>query len=241
LEALPSDWKTKGDLYLFRPDATEALISQFERLPDETRAAQGFDCLVRLQNQWWPRLYTKSALKFMIVKSTPLLNTQGVAYVTGIGAQARAAMAVLLEMGFGRLRVVWPEKADTEKVLQQVRSRYFSIDVQWLADEELTLQPNNGSLLINTRDHSDSQTLVDDLSYLNFLQKDGLVVEFWSGRGLNRILQEAQNIGQKIVTPAEIDTAIDAHLWADLLSVAPGQNQSQFVFWWYDQLKASKP
>lgn len=244
LSELAPEFDTKAlteDLYLFELEDTEALIASIESTNAEVRSIKGFDALLRMNKKLWPRVYTRAALRYSIVRQATVLDTKEAAYVTGVGTRARAVISVLVELGYSRICMVWPDQQEAEKVIQEFKRNFFLVDIKWLADRELTLQPNNGSILVNTRPHEAGSVLVDDLSYLNFLQSQGLVVEFYSDGKPNKIIQEAQNIGQRIVSPELLMGAYDAYLWADILSVEEDSLKLRFVEdWvqgWMDQLK----
>ncbi|MGZ5279399.1 MAG: hypothetical protein ACXWC9_05630 [Pseudobdellovibrionaceae bacterium] len=66
------------------------------------------------------------------------------------------------------------------------------------------MQPNNGSLLLNTLQAESGGVVFEDLTYLNFLRKDGLVVDLPMNGQSNPLLEEAKHVGILQLSGGEI-------------------------------------
>jgi hypothetical protein len=155
-----------------------------------------------------------------LVQKAPGLSNQDVAYVTGCHGWARFASVMAIQFGFRRICLVCSDEVTRDKVAQELLRQYFQVEITGIPENELTLQPNNGSLLVNTQMHSENETLLEDLSYLNFLKAEGLVIDFDASSQEHNLLNEALNIGDKVVHPFELFGARDAFFFAEVLREA---------------------
>jgi shikimate 5-dehydrogenase len=188
---------------------SEQLIAASTKIPTEVREAGLVDAVVRLQSILWIRSYLRSALHQLIISHAPKLDTHSIVYVTGSDAQARMAAVVAIRMGFQKIVLISENFEEAQKIVGELAKNFFSLDLRVLRETELTLQPNNGSLLLNTLGSDTGGIVFEDLTYLNFLRKDGLVVDLPLGptpqaAAQNPLLEEATHVGIRRLSGAEI-------------------------------------
>ena len=196
----PSDWM---GIWVSLP-ISKTLLSQWPRLPTEARESGVTDILLKEQGTWWFRCFLREALRQSIIHQAPQLDTHSLVYITGSGDIAGLCASVAIQLGFQRLILVVREGAEARELSAKIQKKYFGLDLCLILDSQLTLQPANGSLLINTYGASSGEPVLDDLPYLNFLKKEGLVVDIPYPDGLNQLVDEAKHVGIRHIQGSEI-------------------------------------
>ncbi len=184
---------------------SQSLLAASNRIPTEVREVSLVDSIVRLQDKLWIRSYLRVALHQQILLHAPSLDTHSIVYVTGSDAQARMCAAIAIRMGFQKIILIAEDHEEAQRIVADISKGFFDLDFKLLRETELTLQPNNGSLLLNTLPVETGGIVFEDLTYLNFLRKDGLVVDLPPGSGVaNPLLEEATHVGIRRVAGSEI-------------------------------------
>jgi hypothetical protein len=181
------------DGLLVDPELSADLIAASSRVPTEIVESGLVDSLVFDGRNLWIRCYLRESLRRSILGRAPRLDTHSLCYVTGSQALARMGASVAIQMGFRRVAMISESSEDLEVFVERLRRVFFGIDLRILKETELTLQPNNGSLLINTIPADSGSLVFEDLTYLNFLQKQGLVVDLPFSARTNPLLEEARH------------------------------------------------
>lgn len=196
--------KTDFDALIISPEYSDRLFQHAQRKPAEVVEVGFADSLVRQQNVNWLRCFLRAALKSLILKKAPALDTHSTCYVAGSGALVHMAGVVAIQLGFRRLVFISAEQERTIEDLQSLSKLYFDLQVHWLRESEMTLQPNNGSLLLNGLTPEDGGSIFEDLTYLNFLKKAGLVVDLPLSFNLNPLLEEAEHLGIRYLSGSSL-------------------------------------
>lgn len=192
------------DGVLLPPEDSSQFLTSSARIPTEVREGGLIDTILRENGAMWIRCYLREAIHRLILTHAPKLDTHAIAYVTGSDAQARLCMAVAIQMGFSKITVISENFEQAQEVVAQLQKLFFSLDFKILRETELTLQPNNGSLLLNTLPAESGGVVFEDLTYLNFLRKEGLVVDLPISAASNSLLEEAQHVGIRRLAGDEI-------------------------------------
>lgn len=199
-------------------DSAQALIQAMEVFPQKIRELRTFDCLLPdTAGQWWPHCYLKLALSERISLKAPHLDCTQIAYITGDGNNMKVAASIAVQFGFPIIFLVIDESQSVEDTLAHLRRQYFGINFQTITSGDLTLQKNNGSLLINTARFDKSEEFIEDLSYLNFLLAGALVVDTNVLPLTNNLLSEALHVGLTTLGGAEVLGLADYLLLRDIL------------------------
>lgn len=183
---------------------TENILTSNAKVPSEVVEAGLVDSIVRTQGVFWVRCFLKEALRQSILGKSPSLDTHSIAYITGSELMTRLSIVVAAHMGFRRFMVVTREPEAAELRIAQLKKLFFDLEIKVIKDFELTLQPNNGSLLINTYTPEDGGEVFADLTYLNFLKPEGLVVDLPFSAKTNDLLEEAAHVKIPTLTGLEI-------------------------------------
>lgn len=185
------DWSA----FLIAPIFSKQIMIPWPKIPEEVIEAGLTDAAIKQQGQWWFRCFLKQALIEMIVKKAPQLDTHQQVYVTGSDTMAHMCVTAAIQMGFKKIAVVAREAEDAQAIIADLQKRFFGINLMYIRDSELTLQPNNGSLLLNTIDSESGEAILDDLPYMNFLDHGGLVVDLAYPNSVKALVEEAEHVG----------------------------------------------
>ena len=217
-------------------DPAQALIHAMEIFPQKIRELRTFDCLLPdTAGQWWPHCYLKLALSERISLKSPHLDCTQIAYITGDGNNMKVAASIAVQFGFPSIFLVIDESQAVEETLAHLRRQYFGVNFQTITSGDLTLQKNNGSLLINTAQFNKSEEFIEDLSYLNFLLGGALVVDTNVLPLTNNLLSEALHVGLTILGGAEVLGLADYLMLRDILDslkVARPLSSEQYLEQW---------
>ena len=190
------------------------------------------------RGNWWPECFFREALHEGIIKSAEDLDTSASGYLTGEGSLMRVGMSVLVQLGFRKINLVLENPEDFETLSDSFKRLYFDTDIRLMRNTDLTLQKNDGTILINTVKLRQHPELQEDLTYLNFIIGAGLVVDTQGDRLTNPVLDEALNVGLRILPGCDVQSAAD---WQVLNTILGGLqvSQTEFVKKWGEFVKTS--
>ena len=192
--------KIAFDFAFLEPLVGEAVVESAKEVLSEVKDLGWADILLRQQKHLWPKLINRHALRLSVIQAADDLDSHSVGYVTGKGPMARLAAAVLIQLGFERLAIVSDSPELVKQELSFIQRKYFGIQIHFLSESEMTMQPNNGSIIINTISHDKESDILDDLPYLNYIKKQGLVVDLPFATGPNQLIDEAAHVGMRVLS-----------------------------------------
>ncbi len=211
---LPPEWITDPILALkthsewtgiwVHSGLSKMLLEKWSRLTTEVRESGFIDLFVKEQSTWWFRCFLREALREAIIHQAPHLDTHSFAYIVGSNESAGLGISVATQLGFRRLILVVRESIEATELAVKIQKKYFGLDLSLILDSQLTLQPSNGSLLINTFGAGTKEPVLADLPYLNFLKKEGLVVDLPFPDGVTQLIDEATHLGVLHISGSEI-------------------------------------
>lgn len=232
-EHLTSDpvfWQRK-DLaaILVSSEFADVIKANLNSIPQEVLECDSFDVLV-YDKRWWPRITLREAIRELIVAKTPKLDTQSVAYVSGLGGNLRASIATLVQMGFKKIKLISDAEQKSEEIAKLLNRKFFGTEITVLGNQEIIRQPNHASVLINNLNFD--HPLQKDLSFLNFLRPGGLVIDLnFVDREHSLLLAEAEQSGFQTVDGLELSLLCDWHLFKRI-GLNPSLSGSQVLEEW---------
>ena len=157
-------------------------------------------------------------------------DTLSAALLIGACDETRAAAVGLARLGYKRIQVVDSDDEKTAKLIQILQRRVFGVKFEAVSRASLTQLPNESSLAFNLMGESE-RALLEDASYLNFLQKAGIWID-WTGA--TRALgydEEIVDGGARVVEAARIRAWREVFLLSLLGSegASPGQKPEQIA------------
>jgi hypothetical protein len=217
---------------------SEIFLSGSARIPTEVREAGVVDSIIRQNGTMWIRCFLREALHQLILERASRLDTHSIAYVTGSDSIARLCIVVAVQMGFQKIVLISESQDEAQNLVQQLQKLFFSLEFTVLHESELTLQPNNGSLLLNTLSADIGSVVFEDLTYLNFLKKEGLVVDLPMGALTNPLLDEAEHVGIRHLASGEIWGLRDLLFLRTLSPQILSLSEADYLKAWTDFLRA---
>lgn len=214
-----------ADFVLTNGRDSEERLQQMRNIPREVLLIRHVDLIdQRDPKKPWPRSLLTGAFKQSVFRRAKGLDLRAYALVTGTGPLTRAAMVAIFEIGYRKLRLIHtPEEAEAAAKIREDFAKFcFGFDIELQKRSELTLAPNNGSMIINVEDLSHDEDLLQTLLYLNFLHRPGLVVDHCENKpGESALLKEAALSEFGTVSGIEVRSEWDL-LFLNLMGVPSG-------------------
>jgi len=212
-EKLKKEWKEvfkKAHGCLFSESYAAFLPGILSSLPRRILEVHKVDTIMTdHRGNWWPFCLQRDALHELVTHRVPNLDTHARAYVTGSGPEMRVALALVVQLGFRTVYIVMEDPVHQEALAEELQRLYFDIQIRLTRNSDLTLQKNNGSILINTFRLDEKPEYIYDLSYLNFILVGGVVVDTSTFPLKNQLLAEAAHVSLQVIHGAEISGLAD--------------------------------
>lgn len=127
-----------------------------------------------------PRAITALPAAFVAAFAVRRLHfdATGSAILIGVTDEIRLMAAGLARLGFKKIIVVDSDDGKAIEMAQLLKRRLLNIEISPLSHTLLTQAPNDSSMAVNLAGTGDS-ALIEDTSYLNFLKKNGVWID-WS-------------------------------------------------------------
>ena len=178
-ENLKLQWKemlASSSGIIFDRQVSGEVLKLLRGVPRIIGELQCIDLLSRdAKANWWPDCFFRETLLQEIARAAPNLDTSASAYITGEGSLMRVGMSALVQMGYRRINLVLENPENFEFLSDVFKRLFFDTEITLMRNTDLTLQKNDGTILVNTVKLAEHAELRDDLTYLNFI--------FWCGIG----------------------------------------------------------
>jgi len=146
----------------------------------------------RFENKKWvPVCSYLTVFRTVFSSSSHFLDTSKAVLVVGELEPARAAMMTLFKMGFMEFMTLNQDK-NSPTWLEGAKKGLFGIQVQNLGSRDLVNLSGNASVLINAVYEPKEVQFQQELSYLNFLYRPALILDFMSESFLFDVVEETQ-------------------------------------------------
>ncbi|MFN7729365.1 MAG: hypothetical protein ACK5P7_09445 [Bdellovibrio sp.] len=175
------------------PDDSEAILDHLKRIPRSIQECGFVDFIEMTPQGPNPKNFLRENGVELFARGTRTLDNRKKAYISGSGPWAKLFCVIAVQMGFQSLLIVVTDKSAGRFIAEELRRFCFGVDIDLIQHSELTLRPNDGSLLVNTVDPHEYPDVIADLSYLNFLSLEGLVVETHETIKENTLVLETKN------------------------------------------------
>ena len=170
------------------------------------------DGIKRVHSKWWPLCAGYDALCLILEELGEDLDTKESALIAGSGPITRSVVAALFRCGFQRFKISSADSVQVEALVAELKTKFFGLEFKIISPEQIVLLHGENSILVNTDSSGSDQNLAHELSYLNFLKRPGVVLD-WSQSLDSELLKETRDIGVRTLTSADILARID-RTWA---------------------------
>lgn len=198
------------------------IAAQFtNRLPSLILTLRSVDAFVQENGQWWPRNFLLDGLGSSISEDLTKLDLTGAVFVIGANADARAAIAAFVRVGYSRFNVADMDDGRARELVEELRRSYFKIQFQAVARHIVTQLPSIHSVAINTIGQEDDGIL-GELFYLNFLRQGGVWLDLPLVSANDSLVGEARSVGAFVEPSALVLDRVDRAWVKSCFGVALG-------------------
>lgn len=215
------------------------IVPGLKVLSTSVRSIGALDSFFIEDGSWYPRILLLEAVRSVLVSQARDLDIRNPAFVVGDSVDVRASASVLANMGFTDIYMVGDESLLKEHRAVLSRS-HLGIRFHVLPMEELTMQAISASILINSADLAKDKSLLTDLSYFNYMDARGYVLDLNLVPVENLLLEEAKRAELKVLNPCAVAAQITLS-WLDRLQPQHGLTLEQVEQSWMTFLKEISP
>ena len=221
------------------PPYGESVLRSFIRQPVSMNSIQACDLLVNRLNVWWPENVLMRAISRLLATDLSDINLMDGVLIVGSGAAARAILVACVQTGFTRIGVT--DQYDERGILmvQEMRKSLFNLKLDFIPENTLTSLSGTYSLAVNTTPPVSTNTIVEQLTYFNFMRTGGAIIDFVLTHGDTLIMREGRDLGVRVIGGSRVASFIGQQ-WAEFIFKTEKRNP-KFVFpleEYYSQLKA---
>ena len=208
LEKLRADFQA----IRFSGETGPAVLPFLTRIPASISTLRSADSLVCEDGNWWPRCFLVEGVNQTFADDKSSIDLSGSVFILGATSKARAVVAALSRIGFGRMIISDPDEKKCQAFVEELRKSYFGIQFQATPRTLVTQLPGVCSVAVNTLVDGDDASGVAELAYFNFLKVGGVWLDL-ALFPLNQALQaEAVSVGGTLVDGYRVLAETDA-LW----------------------------
>ena len=162
---------------------------------------------------WWPLCALYESFGELLVELGQNLDKRGSVLVAGAGGAARVAIAAFFKSGFQNFLVTNFAEDEAQKLIREVKARFFGLTIQWVPMERIVLLPGESSVICNCTPSLEENPLLEELSYLNFLKRPGFLFDLSRSLRPSILMQESRDAGVQAISGLELAARTDV-LWA---------------------------
>lgn len=200
-EALKSDSPNLKALLLSESLYSEA-YKGLKYIPENILLTGFIDGFLKEHDRYVPKCaYLDSFPQFFAKHSKFIDNSKGVLFV-GDYEPCRAALISLFKLGFNQFYVL--EGAAESLFTQSVKRLMFGVKLESISVADLVNLSGQASVVLHGVSQADKVVGERELSYLNFLSRPGLLVDFLPDGFLSQVVNETQDEGLVLFDGNEI-------------------------------------
>jgi len=207
------------------PETAMGIESKFKEVPRAVFECRFVDFIKTQKSHISPSSSMRLHGEEFFSLGTRILDSGKWAYITGYGPWSQLFAVLAVSKGFSQLRIVVESPDEAIPMIAHLKKFCFNVEIEALRFTDLTLQPNNGSLLVNSVDPGANLEFLEDLAYLNFLSPGALLIETHvspPGALANPLLTEAKNSKLAVLDGETTQAFAEYHVLRDNLGVING-------------------
>lgn len=210
-----SVWQNEFDQLRVGPPFGSLLAADLDRSNALTMTSRTADCLQKIDSKWWPRSLLEEGVLRSIVRSHLNLDIHTKAMVIGTGASAKAVIMPLIKLGFASIAFTDSNAEEGYEFVRTMRQRIFNVNFDFIEQRDISLLPGSFGVVINTTPNMKENTLVQDLSYFNYLKAGGLAVDLSAQAAKTKFVSQALLVKAQTVAGVRIAADVDA-FWVEM-------------------------
>tara|TARA_B100000749_G_scaffold280896_1_gene280668 strand:- start:38280 stop:39155 length:876 start_codon:yes stop_codon:yes gene_type:complete len=210
--------QNKFDYIRVHPNFGIDSLHLFAGIPSEMMTVGAMDAWIRAdKKKWWPRNFYFKAFHGVISKQGSKINLNSEVLIIGTGAVAKAFLVGFVKLGFKKINISSTMDEAAQEFVESSKQFFFDVKLSYVPQSRLVTLPGVHGIMVNTTPIDKNSEMIEDLSYFNFLQKSGLVIDANLVPLDSLLLTEAISVGANIIPGYEFMSAADA-LWMQELS-----------------------
>lgn len=203
LEALEESKKNYDQIRIERPFG-EKIVAQLPQVVSLAKSLGAADAYVQVEGKWWPENTLCEGMVSLTAKQLKGLDLTASVFVVGTGSAARSSIAAYAKLGFKKINITDRYTEKLQKFVQDMRRVFFGLNLQYTSLEKLTMLPGNHQVVINTTPLVESNTLLEELYYFNYMHKEGIAIDMTLVPVETPFISEAKAVNATTVSGYEI-------------------------------------
>ncbi|MFK8138660.1 MAG: hypothetical protein AB8E15_09895 [Bdellovibrionales bacterium] len=183
-------------------------------------SSKSVDCLVKLDGKWWPRLAIEKGYERVLSRGGADLDIHNKVLIIGTGVSAKAAINPLVGAGYTRISFTDINEDRGQEFIDDLSKRVFNLELEFIRQKDITLLPGTYSAVINTTPDIESNTLIQDLTYFNYLMPAGFVLDINIQKGETGFIKQALVVNSQVVSGIRLAAETDM-FWLELVTGKP--------------------
>lgn len=208
---------------LLDPKDSAQAIQYYQRYPKDMEKLGVMDTIFFDGQRLWPDLLYIHAFRDLVFSKVPALNIKLRCYLAGDHLLIEPAVFALSKLGYTQFYWVTRHREKCQIRIDRLKQILLGLQFRSLDTSELTLQNNNGSLILNGVTDPEEIDLLDDLAYLNFLQPPGMIIDLEASQPVDWGASEDQSTGYPVGKGFDLRRCYDALVMKTLNQILSNQ------------------
>ena len=209
------EWKTEFDQFRVGAPFGSLLAENLDLSNALTLTLKTADCLHHLDSRWWPRSLMDECLLRAVIQKDLNIDIHNSAMIIGTGAAAKACVMSLVKLGFLNISFTDTNSESGYEFVSQLKRRVFGANFNFIEQRDIALLPGVFSLAINTPPDMVENTLVDDLSFFNYLRHEGIVIDLSVKAAKTKFIKQAELVTSQVLHGIDVASLVDAY-WVEM-------------------------
>lgn len=204
--------KEKAYFHKWSIHKSQEALALFSTRPEKVQLLEVLDCLVTKMGpdghaQFWPELFLPAVIRKVIKNKVNTLDLNNYAYIVAQDLWIRPLAAAAVNLGFAQVKLVGTDAEFLKNQKIYLSRKLIGVNFETVMTQELTLQPQQAGLLMNSLDLQKSKDSLQDLAYFNFMVPEGLFLDFIDGASNRSLREEADRAHLISLSAQEIEQA----------------------------------
>lgn len=170
------------------------------------------DCVFKDHlSHWWSRSLTYKSLCESLQGVGEVIDLNASVLIVGAGASARAAIGACAKMGFKDFKITNKFDEQGDELIREMKASFFGLSFEFVAQSKLILLPGTNCIAINTTPLVETNDLLPELYYFNFLRRRGVIVDLTFHPVHTPLIKESLEIKNFIIYGYELAAISDVH------------------------------
>lgn len=191
----------------------DKIIENLKVISSINRSIGSVDAILKKEDYWFSKCFLSEAFSILFTYKHLQLQNNNNAFIFGCGSSAKAALFFLNKLGFKEIYLTDIDEKKANNFIEKFKKVYFSINFKYISPGNLIALPGLSSLVINCTPYSLDNNILKDIHFLNFLQKNGIVIDLTLNPIETPLIKEVKKTESLAISGYELSACVD-YLWA---------------------------